>query len=346
MRVNRAANLSSPGCSLKSKRWGAFGTGKSGMTGNHTSAKARNLIVVLMSGAALAACATSTPQYAVRGPGTGQQVSGGKAPNGAGGRYKLGEPYQVAGVWYVPKDEPNYDQQGTASWYGDNFHQKTTANGEIFDMSLPSAAHPTLPLPSIVEVTNLDNGKRINVRVNDRGPFNGNLIDLSQEGARQLGFDRAGRANVRVRYVAPGPLGAPDAGLRYAEYTPTPAPSAQVPTGPIPYQGLTAPSPTAVGSAPLAPIRVSNPAPVAGPAASSAAYRVQAGAFSDHGRARSVADQVASAGQASIEPVQRADGMTLYRVVLPGGPDEAAAWGVRDRVAALGFADARVVRPF
>lgn len=321
------------------------------MTGTRTSASARNLAIVLVSAASLAACATPHPQYAARGSG----VSGpsGKAPTGAGGRYKVGEPYQVAGVWYVPKEEPNYDQQGLASWYGNEFHQKATANGEIFDMTLPSAAHPTLPLPSIVEVTNLDNGKRINVRVNDRGPFvGGRIIDLSQEGARQLGFDRKGTANVRVRYVAPAPLGAPDAGLRYAAYAPSPTPSTQLPAAPIPYQGLTAPAPAPVASAPLAPISatpVSYPAAaaVATPVATtSAAYRVQAGAFSDHGRARSVADQLSGAGLATIEPVQRADGATLYRVLVPGGPDEAAAWGVRDQVAALGFADARVIRPF
>lgn len=315
------------------------------MTGIQSSASARNFIVILASGSLLAACATAKPQYAVRGPGAHSPSA--KAPSGAGGRYKLGEPYQVAGVWYVPKEEPNYDQQGVASWYGNEFHQKTTANGEIFDMTLPSAAHPTLPLPSIVEVTNLDNGKRINVRVNDRGPFvGGRIIDLSQEGARQLGFDRTGTANVRVRYVAPAPLGAPDAGLRYAAYTPTPAPSAQLPAAPIPYQGLTAPSPAAVSSTPLEPIRVSNPVPAPQPVATAATYRVQAGAYSDHGRARSVADQLASAGAATIESTQRADGMTLYRVLVAGGPDEAAAWGVRDRVAALGFADARVIRPF
>jgi rare lipoprotein A len=315
------------------------------MAGTNTSASARNLIVVLLGSGALAACATPQPQYAVR-PSVG--AASAKAPSGAGGRYKVGEPYQVAGVWYVPKEEPNYDQQGVASWYGNEFHQKATANGEIFDMTLPSAAHPTLPLPSIVEVTNLDNGRKANVRVNDRGPFvGGRIIDLSQEGARQLGYDRTGTANVRVRYVGPAPLGAPDAGLRYASYTPTPAPSTALPAAPIPYQGLTAPSPAPVGSAPLAPIAVSNPAPIqTSIAATSTAYRVQAGAFSDHGRARSVADQLSGAGLSTIESFQRADGSTLYRVMVAGGPDEAAAWGVRDRVAALGFADARVIRPF
>jgi rare lipoprotein A len=319
------------------------------MTDTRTSATARNLAIVLLAGASLAACATAKPQYAVRGPTTAGGSSS-KAPSGAGGRYKVGEPYQVAGIWYVPKEEPNYDQRGIASWYGDEFHLKTTANGEVFDMTLPSAAHPTLPLPSIVEVTNLDNGRKIDVRVNDRGPFvGGRIIDLSREGARQLGFDRNGVANVRVRYVGPAPLGPPDASLRYASYTPTPAPGLQLPAAPIPYEGLTAPSPAPVAATPLAPIPVSNPAPapVVTPAvATSAAYRVQAGAFADHGRARMVVDQLAPAGVATIETFNRPDGAPLYRVIVAGGPDEASAWSVRDRVAALGFADARVIRPY
>ncbi|MFN3514429.1 MAG: septal ring lytic transglycosylase RlpA family protein [Phenylobacterium sp.] len=306
-------------------------------------ARGRNLAIILVAGAALTACATPKPTYSVRGPSAGPAPA---APNGAGGRYKVGAPYQVAGVWYVPKEDPTYDQTGLASWYGDEFHMKTTANGELFDMTMPSAAHTTLPLPSIVEVTNLDNGRKIQVRVNDRGPFvGGRIIDLSREGARQLGFERAGTANVRVRYVGPAPLGPPDRSLRQASYTPTPVPPAELPRSPIPYEGLTAPAPVAVASSPLTPIAVSTaPAPI--PAASTGgAYRVQAGAFSDHGRARAVADQVSIAGHAVIEPVQRADGLTLYRVLVTGGADEASAWTTRDQVAALGFADARVIRP-
>lgn len=315
------------------------------MADTHTSARARNLAIILLAGGSLAACATVKPQYAARGPSAGAPTS--KAPSGAGGRYKVGAPYQVAGVWYVPKEEPNYDQTGVASWYGDQFHLKATANGEVFDMGLPSAAHTTLPLPSIVEVTNLDNGRRINVRVNDRGPFvGGRIIDLSREGARQLGFEHAGTANVRVRYVGPAPLGPPDASLRYASYTSTPAPGPTLPAAPIPYQGLTAPAPAPVAATPLAPIPVSNPAPAATPvAAAQAVYRVQAGAFADHGRARLAADQLAAAGEATIETLDRGNAMPLYRVIVAGGPDEATAWGVRERVAALGFADARVLRP-
>lgn len=311
----------------------------------HDHIQARSLALVLMGSAALAACATPHPRYAARSSGPGgpsiATPNTANTPNGAGGRYKIGAPYQVAGIWYVPKEEPSYDQQGIASWYGDAFHMKPTANGEIFDMTVASAAHTTLPLPSIVEVTNLDNGKAIKVRVNDRGPFvGGRVIDLSREAARQLGYDRQGTANVRVRYVGPAELGPPDAGLRFASYTGTPAPGATLPAAPIPYSGLAAP--IAVSSAPLAPIAAAQPARTV----ASGLYRVQAGAFSDHGNARRVADQLAGAGDATIEPVQRADGVTLYRVMLAGGADEGEAWSVRDRVASYGFAEARVVRPF
>jgi len=103
------------------------------------------LTLILLAGAALSACATPQPKYAAWTPGIGQAAQ----PSGAGGRYKVGDPYQVAGIWYVPKEQPNYDETGTASWYGDAFNNKSTANGEIFDMHAISAAHPTLPMPSI-----------------------------------------------------------------------------------------------------------------------------------------------------------------------------------------------------
>ncbi len=121
--------------------------------------------------------------------------------------YKVGNPYQVGGRWYYPKHDPDYEAVGVASWYGREFHGRPTANGEIFDMNRMSAAHKTLPLPSIVEVTNLENGRKINVRVNDRGPFaRGRVIDMSRAAARRLGFEQNGLARVRVRYVAPAVL--------------------------------------------------------------------------------------------------------------------------------------------
>ena len=119
--------------------------------------------------------------------------------------YKIGNPYQEFGIWYYPKRDLTYDDTGLASWYGEEtaILGRLTANGEVFDPKIVSAAHKTLPLPSVVRVTNLDNGKSLVVRVNDRGPFaKGRIIDLSHEGARLLGFVEKGIAKVRVQILA------------------------------------------------------------------------------------------------------------------------------------------------
>ena len=321
------------------------------------------LALMLLAGASLAGCVTPRYPSHAGGPGTG-------APDPGQGGYKVGAPYQVAGIWYVPKEDPTYDQTGTASWYGDAFHQKATANGEIFDMNAVSAAHTTLPMPSMVEVTNLDNGQKLVVRVNDRGPFIGDrIIDLSREAARQLGYDRAGLAHVRVRYVGPAPLQGPDAGIRFAgggkplatRLAEAPPPrAAMARTQPDPVMALasaeaaartqaTAPV-GAVRSQTLAPLIGSDisAAPVGSPqvvASAASPLRIQAGAFSSELNARKAVSALAQAGPASIEPVDR-DGLTLYRVVLPAPADEAQAYALRDRVAEIGFADARVVRTF
>ena len=106
-----------------------------------------------------------------------------------GGVYRVGAPYMVAGRIYVPEENPHYRADGLASWYGDDFHGRVTANGEIFDLDGITAAHPTLPLPSYARVTNLSNGRSLIVRVNDRGPYHGNrIIDVSKRAAHLLGF--------------------------------------------------------------------------------------------------------------------------------------------------------------
>lgn len=118
------------------------------------------------------------------------------------GDYKVGRPYQIAGVWYYPKVDYDYDVTGIASWYGPGFHGKLTANGEIYDQFALTAAHPTLPMPSIVRVSNLENGRSITLRINDRGPFkNGRIIDLSMKAAQLLGMQRKGTAKVRVQIL-------------------------------------------------------------------------------------------------------------------------------------------------
>ena len=116
--------------------------------------------------------------------------------------YKIGAPYTVNGVTYYPHVDYAYDRTGMASWYGEEFQGRYTANGEVFDLNQVSAAHTTLPLPSVVEVVNLQNNRALRIRVNDRGPFaKGRIIDLSRRAAQLLGFERTGTALVRVRVL-------------------------------------------------------------------------------------------------------------------------------------------------
>jgi rare lipoprotein A len=167
--------------------------------------------------ASLAACATPQPRLATRLPDARPRSGGGDRVPGTM------KPYQVKGIWYTPRAQSDYDEVGIASWYGDQFHNRQTSDGEIFDMWIPSAAHKTLPIPCIVSVTNLDNGKTIKVRVNDRGPFvSGRIIDLSKAAATELGFLQKGTARVRVRYIGPAD-GRPDRqlGLTLAAAKPT-----------------------------------------------------------------------------------------------------------------------------
>jgi rare lipoprotein A len=135
---------------------------------------------------------------------------GDPVPKG-GGVYKLGAPYLADGKWYVPVNDTSYDEVGLASWYGDFFHGRQTANGEIYDMNALTGAHPTLPLPTYVQVTNLANNRTIVVRINDRGPYHSNrIIDLSRRAAELLGLHGHGTGTVRVRYFAPAPLNGND----------------------------------------------------------------------------------------------------------------------------------------
>lgn len=126
------------------------------------------------------------------------------------GEFKVGDPYKVNGAWYYPAVDPGYDEVGVASWYGEKFHGRPTANGAIYDMNALTAAHKTLPMPSTVRVTNLDNGRSMLLTVNDRGPFvAGRIIDVSRRAAQLLGFQRKGTVKVRVQIVrddAPEPL--------------------------------------------------------------------------------------------------------------------------------------------
>jgi len=167
------------------------------------------------------------PKYGVS-PSERVVAFGDPVPKG-GGKYRVGKPYVVAGRIYTPEEDTSYAAEGLASWYGDDFHGRRTANGELFDMESLSAAHPTLPLPSYVRVTNLGNRKSVIVRVNDRGPYHANrLIDVSRKAATLLGFHSRGVAKVRVEYVGQASLAGSDDRLLEAtlrEGVPAPLPS-------------------------------------------------------------------------------------------------------------------------
>jgi rare lipoprotein A len=289
------------------------------------SSWARGGLLAVVIGGGLSACASVAPMP--EGLASVANSSVPPAPHravsqaSAGARYKLGAPYQAGGVWYVPAEQPHYDEVGLASWYGDQFNGKPTANGELFDMNIPSAAHATLPMPSIVEVTNLENGKTIQVRLNDRGPFHpGRIIDMSRGAAQQLGFYNKGTAQVRVRYVGPAPL-----------------------------KQIEAPVFTANRMESLSPMRPIIPTPTvpeAQPAStairSELGYAIQAGAFSDRANAERAAARLASAGRTAVLPVDR-NGSRLYRVTVGSWASAEAASAARAQVASLGFAEARVV---
>ncbi len=145
---------------------------------------------------ALGACAHA--------PGPNRLAADPPAGGPTGAQPKLGRPYRVGGVWYTPAEQPHYRATGEASWYGEAYSGRATADGERFDARALTGAHPTLPLPSMVEVLNLENGRRLRVRVNDRGAFRrGRVIDVSKAAAQRLGFLAQGRARVEVRYLGP-----------------------------------------------------------------------------------------------------------------------------------------------
>jgi len=154
-------------------------------------------------------------------------ADGDPVPKGGGG-YHIGAPYTVAGRTYYPEDNPRYQATGLASWYGDDFHGRLTANREVFDHNGISAAHPTMPLPSYARVTNLSNSRSLVVRVNDRGPYRGNrIIDVSARAADLLGFRTSGTAWVKVEYVGRAPLEGSDDRILAATFRqdePAPAP--------------------------------------------------------------------------------------------------------------------------
>jgi len=273
--------------------------------------------------------------------------------------YKVGAPYQIDGVWYYPAVDYNYDETGVASWYGPDFDGRNTALGEVYDMNDLTAAHRTLPMPSMVRVTNLDNGRVLALRVNDRGPYaRGRILDVSRRGAQLLGFDGNGTARVRVQIMAEesrqmaaqAQAGQPVA-LQPGESRPQAAPTAAVVAQPLaPLAG--------VATAPARPV-VAKAAPAAAPTLAAAApimpdgrvgqvpvhptqLYIQAGAFTNQSNAVRLRAKLSPLGSTTITPIS-VDGQRFFRVRL--GPiatvDQADA--MLDRVVGTGVAQARIV---
>jgi len=230
------------------------------------------------------------------------------------GTYKVGKPYQIKGIWYYPSEDWSYDRTGIASWYGPNFHGKPTANGEVFDQWEVSAAHKTLPMPSMVRVTNLGNGRSLVVRVNDRGPFKpGRIIDMSKRAAQLLGFEGQGTAQVRVQVLSKESLNlAQSSRTQQVQLTQAEAPIKvkTVASQPVVSQSL----PDIVPRQPLPqkiPEKIKNPVQQV-PVTLTRMY-VQAGAFGDKANADRVRDRLASIGDIVVSPIP-VDGRDLYRV--------------------------------
>ncbi|MEM8853392.1 MAG: septal ring lytic transglycosylase RlpA family protein [Pseudomonadota bacterium] len=166
----------------------------------------RTCVFVVLGAAALAGCSGTIASLE---PALSEAPK--ETKSASAGRQMIGKPYKVGGRWYHPREDKDYNKVGKASWYGPKFHGRRTANGERFNQNAMTAAHPTLPLPSYVRVTNVRSGKAVVLRVNDRGPFaRGRIIDVSKAAATKLGFRSAGHAKVRVEYLGPAPVGGGD----------------------------------------------------------------------------------------------------------------------------------------
>ncbi|MCC7049190.1 MAG: septal ring lytic transglycosylase RlpA family protein [Alphaproteobacteria bacterium] len=240
--------------------------------------------------------------------------------------YKVGDPYQIDGTWYYPKEDFKLVETGIASWYGADFHGKPTANGEVYDMNAVSAAHRTLQMPAVVRVTNLENGRSLVLRVNDRGPFaRGRIIDLSKRSAELLGVYEVGTAKVRVEVLPDASQSVKEAALR-----------GQPSDGLLQLASLSAPP-----AAPPPPPPLPEPQLRVVPVGTSSIF-IQAGAFSNQENALRVRDAIADLAPTAITPVSTT-GQRLFRVRL--GPvatvDDADA--ALERVVKRGYAGARIV---
>ena len=321
--------------------------------------------LLMCSPLALAACASGprAPVVASRPPAAVTQEE-------PAGIYKVGKPYQVEGIWYYPAENYSYREEGIASWYGSDFHGKKTANGERYDMNDLTAAHPTLPMPSVVKVTNLDNGRTLKVTVNDRGPFHSTrIIDVSRHAAQLLGFYEAGTAHVRVEIDAeesmnlknvalmkhppemPQIAAAPQSVVTASALLPVVAgpidayPVKPAAVNPVALPPQAAPvSPSVPTPAKAAPNAAPKPATRSTVVASAGTIFIQAGAFAEEANARKLEQRLGDLGTVHIVPMTTANKKKLYRVRLGPVADAVTATALLGKIKSYGYNDAKVVR--
>jgi rare lipoprotein A len=289
-------------------------------------------------------------------------------PAGGPGVYKVGTPYQINGVWYYPATDYAYAETGIASWYGPGFHGRATANGEGYDQNGLTAAHRTLPMPSMVRVTNLENGRQIALKINDRGPFaHSRIIDVSRRAAQLLGFEQQGTARVRVEIMADESRqlamlqgAAAPVVSQTAVVTPSAvASSPQVtaaPTGTVTTETLAAPGQPSQGTKTVVAKAV--PEPIVGKASVAAgpkpdgrvtvvpvrktAMFVQAGAFTNVANANRLRIKLASFGRSQVIPALVGN-QRFYRVRVGPIAGLTQADALLARIVGAGHPEARII---
>jgi rare lipoprotein A len=273
------------------------------------------------------------------------------------GKYKVGNPYQIQGVWYYPSEDYEYTESGIASWYGPQFQGKSTANGEVFDMNLVSAAHRTLPLPSIVRVTNLENGRSLIVRVNDRGPFaHSRILDMSKRGAQLLGYADKGTARVKVELLKDQSLALKNSLVNELSAENSPIKSGSMAKPQVSSQSLSVPSGgTQAPEKPaqkvtMIPQRAPEPAPVLEEPSqnvkrvqvSATQMYIQAGAFSRFDNANRVKASLASVGDVEVSQIL-VNGRDFYRVRIGPLSNVSDADKVLENVIRAGYPAAKII---
>lgn len=295
---------------------------------------------------------------------TAKRVARTEPAESGAGYYKIGNPYQIDGIWYHPAEDYEYDETGIASWYGAAFHGKQTANGEIYDMNALTAAHRTLPMPSFVRVTNLENGRSLVLKVNDRGPFaKGRIIDISRRGSQLLGFQKQGTSRVRVQILADQSRAVAARMQNSAELARVGSPITvdKLPKAEVSAETLPAPG-GAEASPEVAATPKPEPAPQRAPTSalepseieknpestlrqepvSSTSIFVQAGAYGLFDNANKARAHLSALGPVFLDQVL-VNGRDIYRVRVGPLADVGQADTVLSQVVTTGYPDARII---